>query len=105
MLKFLSRGNGEDEGLQIVETAKNGFQMDWSLKEDFTVCNFDLKCPADNYARYNLRGYLAGQRTESLKLEFGDTKLSLRKFFKNNLHNRHRIRKKGYHSYARSCKM
>ena len=84
MLKLLSR----DEDLLIVETAYNGFEMDWSLKQDFTLCNFDLKCPADNYAMYNLRGFLAGQRTESLKLEFGDTKLSLRKFFKNNLHNR-----------------
>ena len=66
----------------IAETAYEGFEMDWVLKNDFTVCNFEMECPADAYALYNLQGDLASTRTESLKVEFGDTKLSLRQFFK-----------------------
>ena len=56
--------------------------MDWVLENDFTVCNYEMKCPADSYAIYNLRGNLVATRTESLKLEFGDTKYSFRQFSK-----------------------
>ena len=66
----------------IAETAVGGFEMDWELKNDVTLCNFEMKCPADTYALYNLAGNLISQRTESLKVEFGETKLSLRQFFK-----------------------
>ena len=69
----------------IAETAINGFEMDWVLKNNLTVCNFEMKCPADEYALYNLRGNLVSQRTESLKVEFGNTKLSLRQFFKKHI--------------------
>ena len=77
MLKCLLR---DKEGLIVVETAYNGFEMDWVLENDFTVCNYEMKCPADSYAIYNLRGNLVATRTESLKLEFGDTKYSFRQF-------------------------
>ena len=69
----------------IAESAVNGFEMDWVLKDDFTVCNFEMKCQADEYALYNLQGTLASQRTESLKVEFGNTTLSLRQFFKRHI--------------------
>ena len=79
MLKFLSR---DEEGLIVVETAYNGFEMDWVLENDFTVCNYEMKCPEEAYAIYNLQGDLIATRTESLKLEFGDTKYSFRQFSK-----------------------
>ena len=82
-MKFVSR---DEEGLMIVETAYNGFEMDWVLDNDFTVCNYEMKCPADAYAIYNLQGDLVGTRTESLKLEFDDTKYSFRQFSKFLLH-------------------
>ena len=66
----------------IVETAYNGFEMDWVLDNDFTVCKYEMKCPADAYAIYNLEGNLVATRTESLKFEFGDTKYSFRQFSK-----------------------
>ena len=79
LLKSLSRDEG---GLIVIETAYNGFEMDWVLKNDFIVCNYEMKCPADAYAIYNLQGDLVGTRTESLKLEFDDTKYSFRQFSK-----------------------
>ena len=78
-MKFLSR---DEEGVMIVETAYNGFEMDWVLENDFTVCNYEMNCPADAYAIYNLQGNLVASRTESLKFEFGDTKYSFRQFLK-----------------------
>ena len=66
----------------IAESAINGFEMDWVLKNDLDVCNFEMKCPADAYAIYNLQGNLVATRTESLKFEFGDTKYSFRQFSK-----------------------
>lgn len=67
----------DDKGLFIVETRYNGFEFDWELEDDFNLCEYKLECPAGSYALYKLEGNLIGQRSESLKVEFGDTKFSM----------------------------
>ena len=54
--------------------------MDWTLENDVTLCEFNLECDAGEYAMYNLRGDLVAERSESLKVEFADQKLSFRQF-------------------------
>ena len=70
----------DDEGLFVIESRRSGFEMDWTLGNDITLCEFNLECDAGEYAIYNLEGNLVAERSESLKVEFADQKRSFRQF-------------------------